>query len=267
MRAMQRLALALTFVLVSTSVHADSADPAEACADASEKGQLLKIKGKLAEARTQFLSCIADACPPVVRKDCGQFLVEVEAATPTVVFAARDASGDLTDVRVTASGALVAEKLEGKAITMDPGAYELRFESKGHLPITQKVVVREGEKNRLVSVTLEVDRPVVVVDSKPVPPPTAAWIAAGVGVVGLGAFTVLGLSARAEFSDLKDSCDSRCAEDDVDRVKRRALFADIGLVVGLAGAGVATWLFVDHARHTEVRAVARSNWVGLEGSF
>lgn len=253
---------ALALLLLAARAHAG---PAETCADASEKGQLLRIKGKLGEAREQFRACIDDACPVLIRKDCSQFLVEVEAATPTVVLAARDATGDLIDVRVTSEGKVIAEKLDGKAMPMDPGAYDLRFEAKGHLPTTQKVVIREGEKNRVVGVTLAVDKPEVVV--QPTPVPTAAWIAAGVGVVGLGAFTVLGLSARAQFDDLRDSCGSRCAEDEVDRVKRRAAWADVSLVVGLVGAGVATYLFVDHARHTEVRAVARGTWFGIEGSF
>lgn len=241
----------------------EPADPAEACADASEKGQLLRIHGKLREARTQFLACVKDACPAVVRKDCGQFLVDVEAATPTVVLAVRDEKGDLTDVRVTANGQVIADRLEGKSIAMDPGVYELRFEAKGHVSATQKVVVREGERNRVIGVTLATEQ--LVADAPK--PPVAAWVFAGVAVVGASAFGVLGLSARSQYRDLKDTCAPRCDEDDIDRAKRTAAFADVALVLGVASAGVATWLFVDHAKRAEVRAVARGSWLGIEAQF
>lgn len=257
--------LTLTLVLIGARAHAG---PAETCADASEKGQLLRLQGKLSEARAQFRACVDDACPPIVRKDCSQFLVDLEAAMPTVVLGAKDASGDLVDVRVKSAGKTIAEKLDGKAVAMDPGAYDLVFESPGHLSVSQRVVVREGEKNRVIAVTLPLDRPATPpTEPAKVGSATAAWVFAGLGVVGLGTFTVAGLSARAEFDHLKATCGSRCPEDDVTPIKRKALVADLGLAVGVISAGISTWLFIDHAKKTEVRAVATANWLGLVGSF
>jgi len=254
-------------VLVAASAHAETNSPANACADASEKGQLLKIKGKLRAARDEFLTCVKDACPPLVRKDCGQFLVDLESAMPTVVLGARDPNGgDLTDVRVLVDAETIAEHLDGKAIPMDPGVHKFRFEAKGRLAVEQTVVVREGERNRVVAVTLAPEG-----QDAPSPSsrgaPAAAWVATGVAFVGLGTFAVLGLSARAEFNSLEDRCGSRCPDDDVDRVRRRALFADIGLAVGLASAGVATYLFIDHANKPTVKPVLGAGFIGVMGAF
>lgn len=269
-------ALAIATALVSPSPRAKPAkpDPAEACAEASEKAQLLKIQGKLRAARAAFLECIADACPTVIKKDCAQFLVDVEAATPTVVVGARDTQGnDLTDVRVLVDGAPFLARLDPKAIPMDPGVYKFRFEAEGKVPVERTVVVREGERNRAVEVTLEP----IAKASAPLRadsgPPTLAWVTAGLGLVALGTFTVVGLSARSDFGDLRDTCGSRCAPDDVDRVRRKALVADVSLAVAVVSIGLSTWLFVDHARRgpkLDLRAGARPEggaFLGLSGTF
>lgn len=240
---------------------------ADACADTAEKGQLLKIKGKLREARRTFLECVKDACPPLVRKDCGQFLVDLESAMPTIVVAAREPNGgDLTDVRVLVDGELLTARLEGKALAMDPGVHKFRFEAKGRVTVEQTIVVREGERNRVIGVTLASDEvPATVVDKPSTP--VGAWVAASIGLAGFGTFAAFGLSARSEFNDLEKRCGTRCPESDVDRVRGRALVADIGLAVGILGAGIATYLFIDHARKVSVQPALGAGWLGVTASF
>lgn len=245
----------------STSTQSTSDD---ACADVSEKGQLLKIKGRLREARMTFLECVKDACPPLVRKDCGQFLVDLESAMPTVVVAAREPGGtDLMDVRVVVDGEVLTTRLEGKALAMDPGVHKFRFESKGRVSVEQTIVVREGERNRVIGVTLPTETANSVVE--PPGTPVSAWVATSFAIVGFGTFAAFGLSARSEFNDLEKRCGSRCPSNDVDRVRRRALVADLGLVVGVVSAGVATYLFLDHAKKTSVQVGA--GWVSLTATF
>jgi hypothetical protein len=263
-----RLAAFAIVSLLASATHAADKD-ADVCADLSEKGQLLKIKGKLREARDTFLECVKDKCPPLVRKDCGQFLVDLETAMPTIVVAAREPSGaDLTDVRVIIDGEVLTTRLEGKALPMDPGVHKFRFEAKGRVTVDQTIVVREGERNRVISVTLAPEADTTV-PPKPTPiepgPPVAAWIATGISVVGFGTFAAFGLSARAEFNDLEKRCGSRCAEKDVDRVRARALVADIGLAVGVLGAGAATYFFIDHAKKSSVQLGA--GWIGITATF
>lgn len=261
-----RLATFAVVLLLAGHTHAAEKD-ADVCADLSEKGQLLKIKGKLREARETFLECVKDKCPPLVRKDCGQFLVDLESSMPTIVVAAREpAGGDLTDVRVIVDGELLTARLEGKALPMDPGVHKFRFEAKGRVAVEQTIVVREGERNRVIGVTLvsdEVTTPKPGVE--PQSAPVAAWVAAGASFLGFGTFAAFGLSARSEFNDLEKRCGSRCPERDVDRVRGRALVADIGLAVGVVGAGLATYFFLDHHKKSSVQLGA--GWVGITASF
>lgn len=263
------LRAALLFLVLTATATAAAADTkGDVCADTAEKGQLLKIKGKLREARLTFLECVKDDCPPLVRKDCGQFLVDLESATPTVVIAAREPGGaDLTDVRVLVDGEVLTTRLEGKALATDPGVRKFRFEAKGRVTVEQTIVVREGERNRVIGVTLA---PEGVVVDKPIEStaPVGAWVATSIAVVGFGTFAAFGLSARSEFNDLEKRCGSHCATSDVDRVRRRAIVADVGLLVGVISGGVATYLFIDHSkRATPVSVQMGAGWIGITAAF
>ncbi|MGZ3478173.1 MAG: hypothetical protein ACXVCJ_26990, partial [Polyangiales bacterium] len=66
----------------------------------------------------------------------------------------------------------------------------------------------------------------------------------GIGVVGLVGFVGFGLSAKSQASDLRSSCAPACAQSDVDGVKRKALFADVSLGIGLVAIGAATYFFI-----------------------
>jgi hypothetical protein len=104
---------------------------------------------------------------------------EVSAQIPTIVFEVKDGGGnELSAVKVTMDGEVVAEHLDGSALTLDPGNHKFSFEAAGQPTTTQQILVHEGDKNRHVGVTLAsstaqpppVPIPVAVV---PVTPPMA----------------------------------------------------------------------------------------------
>jgi hypothetical protein len=218
----------------------------KACAAASEKAQSLRSEGKMIAARELLLVCARDVCPTVVRKDCSRWVAEVDEALPSVVVAAKDENGhDVTDAKVFVDDQPFADSLDGKAQPIDPGAHVFRLERQGK-QITEKVLVREGEKNRIVLIHLG---PPPKAEGAAPPPssrsvPAETWILGGVCVVGLVGFVGFGLSARSQASDLRSSCAPACAQSDVDGVKRKALFADVSLGIGLVALGAATYFFV-----------------------
>lgn len=211
------------------------------CIAASEEGQLLKVKGKLRAAREQLLACSDKACPGAVRKDCEAEIAALEIATPTVVFAAKDGKGhDLVDVRVSVDGEALVEQLDGKAVAIDPGAHDLRFEADGLPTLEKKVVVREGEKARVVLVTLEAPKP---------PPPkkepeseglhtpnTTTLVVGGAGAALLATAGVVGFVALQKRSSLYDRCGKAgtCTQDEVDSVY--GLYDISYVTAGLGGA-------------------------------
>jgi hypothetical protein len=126
------------------------------CAAANESAQDLRTAGRLREARASLAVCTAASCPGAIREDCAQRLKEIEAAIPSVVFVVRDSAGkDLSDVHVIMDGAPLLEKLDGAAVTIDPGEHHFRFESEGLRSAETSVIVREGDSNRQVRVILK----------------------------------------------------------------------------------------------------------------
>jgi hypothetical protein len=243
--------LLLAFSTATAPAFAD--DAKLACADAYHAAQFQRKNGTLRKARESLLVCASDKCPSILQPDCVRWLGEVEAAIPSVVFAAKGPDGkDVVEVRVSIDGEVVTDTLDGKAVVLDPGKHTIRFERPGEKPISQGILVREGEKARVVSAswakpdtTSETKTVVVTEAARPVSsnPKTAAWIFTGVGVVGLATFGTLALLASNRRQELRDQCYGHCNESDIDDVKRRFLFADVALGVGIVSLGVATALF------------------------
>lgn len=150
------LAVAAVMVVASTAAEAAAAD-VQACLASSEKGQRARASGKLREARESFLVCGSEGCPAIVRRDCAQWTSELTTALPTVVFGAKDKAGhDLFDVSVSVDGESLVTKLDGKAVFVDPGRHTFVFETAGASPVTETLLVKEGEKSRVVNVTFAI---------------------------------------------------------------------------------------------------------------
>lgn len=268
------VAIAAALLVVSTSGIAQ-AEPD--CPTASEEGQRARDQGKALEARDLFRICSKATCPGVVRKDCTKWLGELEESLPSIVIAARDGSGgDLTNVRVLVDGQEVATKTDGKSIPVNPGEHTLRFEAPRLPPKTETIVVRMGEKNRLVKVQLgetkaapppPVTPPVgppppekQPVEPPPSKPPILGYVLGGVGILAIGGFAILGATAKSDLDDLKapapTGCAPYCAQADLDSVKSRMLVADILLGTGAVALVVGTILVLTHGSGSSARTTA-----------
>jgi hypothetical protein len=177
---------------------ARAADPSTAdCLGASESSIKLRGDHKLREARARLLVCAAASCPDDVRSECERHVTEVNASIPTLVFEAKDAGGnDLTAVKVTMDGAVLAERLEGTAISLDPGEHAFTFEVAGQPPVQKSFVLREGEKDRRERIVFgETALPVVATPAAAAPAPATTispepsgspWKAIGLVTAGAG---------------------------------------------------------------------------------
>jgi hypothetical protein len=91
------------------------------------------------------------SCPIDIRDECTRHIRQIDAATPSIVFAGVDVSGrDTTAVAVTMDGELLTRHLDGRAIEIDPGEHTFRIEAAGQPTIERKLSIQEGEKNRYV---------------------------------------------------------------------------------------------------------------------
>jgi hypothetical protein len=248
----------LSLLAWSPSVQAE--DIQTECIAAADQAQVLRSAHKLKEARAELLNCARPACPTVIGTDCTQWLSEVDAVLPSVVIRAYYPSGaDAVAVRVLVDGELLANRLDGLALSVDPGIHVFRYELAGMRPVEQQIVAREGERLRALLVQFEPvlvtpdPQPVTNHDTRVDTGPSHAkrdamlrYALAGVGVVALGSYAYFGLRGLSERSDLAAGCGATrtCSNAQVDPIRTKFAVADISLAIGLVSLGVATWLFL-----------------------
>ena len=207
-----------------------AADPTTAdCLAASDASLKLGNDHKLRAERSQLLVCATSTCPADIRKECLGRVDEVNAQIPTIVFSAKDSSGaDLSAVRVTMDGEVLAERFQGTALSIDPGEHTFTFETAGQPPSMKKLVIVQGQKDRREVITFGTDQggtatPMAASPSTPPPNDSGgmgtqknlAIVAGGIGVVGLGLGTVFGVMASSQKNDAQSACPSNpCSTQD-----------------------------------------------------
>jgi hypothetical protein len=157
MTTLKRLGELLVGALVTlVSAHAGAQVTKGQCIQANTDAQTFRREGRFAEARKELEMCSSSSCPSLVSADCIKRLDELESAQPTVVFNVVDGAGrDLNEVKVTLDGAVLLDKLEGVAVGVDLGEHTLTFSAPNRPSVSQKLVFRQGEKSRIVRITME----------------------------------------------------------------------------------------------------------------
>lgn len=238
------------------------------CAQAYESSQESRASGQLQETQKRLSVCARAECPSFVQKDCARWLEEVDRELPSVTLRAEGLDAEAArQVRVTLDGQPIPNAFGGAPIALDPGRHELVAESAGRSRITRTIVAQQGVQSRPVS--LDFAPPPSAAASAAVAVDTGsagssmrpyAYVAWGLGAVGLGTFAVLGTMGRADERALKDDCQDGATSDpqavkpgtcylpDADNRKkiyeREFVLADIGLVTGIMGAAAGTVLFI-----------------------
>ena len=201
-----------TMLLLTCCARVAMAEPTtDECVDANTAGQSLRLHHRLLEARKPFETCASVSCPRIVRADCEKRLTELDHATPTVLLAAKDPTGDLPSVSVTLDGTPLATSARGEAVAVDPGEHRFVFASPGHEPLTRDVVVNEGDKVRVVSAEWDLppQRTVEVASASQAPPfplRPAGLITGAVGVLGLALGTFFGIGSYIAWGNVKNEC-------------------------------------------------------------
>jgi hypothetical protein len=244
------------------------ADEADVCVDAYEKSQVLMKpqsgQSSLLLARETLRTCMRSGCKDWMVADCSQWLSEVEARIPTVVFSARDTSGrDLAELVVTTvDGTSVASRLDGRAIDLEPGEHVFVFVAASGARLEKRVLVREGEKNQAVSAvfqdpTHEAKPPVTASHATAARTPAHEYVGygvAGVGVIGLGVGAIFGLRAIAkkeEANCVENVCDAPPMQEAVSAGR----IATVGFIAGgaLVAGGALILLFGSEASPVQGR--------------
>ncbi len=231
--------------------------------------QCEEASGRLASARQHWQEAadLADATNdrlnrgPVARKK----VAELDPKVPRLVV--RLAAGAPEGTTVQRDDVDLGSKVFGVALPVDPGPHVL-------------TVVAPGRASRKYSITAAVGENVVEVepgtpDAAPVSPapvapaqplapaatasspPSAshggvrplAWVALGLGVVGVGVGSYFGVDAMSKWSDAKNSCGTGCPDGSRARNERSdalsgATVSTVSFVVGGVGLAAAAWLLL-----------------------
>jgi hypothetical protein len=269
--------LVATATLSLMPVEARAADPTTAdCLAANNSSVDLRNDQKLRAARAQLLVCSSGNCPADIRKECLRRVDEVNAQIPTIIFEAKDASGrDLSAIKVTMDGQPLADRLEGTALSIDPGEHTFVFETAGQPALTKQFVIEESQKDRREPIVfgqpegtaalrgaapapspVDVQSPGAAIEASPTAASgerspalgtqqILAIVAGGFGVVGVGLGSAFGLIAISKKNDAENVCSNLCAtQSGVSKwsdAKTAAQIADVAFIIGglgLAGGAV-----------------------------
>lgn len=288
--------LALIGAAVSVAPPVMASDPAIGdCLLAAEASLKLRGEHKLRLTRTQLLVCSSPSCPSEVRQECMKRIDEVNAAAPTIVLAVKNGAGkELATVKVTVDGQVIADHLDGSALSVDPGAHEFTFESAGMPPLTETIILHEGEKDRRETVLLgggtgapsPSAAPTQGDESEPASTShassgstqrTIGLVTGGVGVAGLAVGTVFGILASSSWSSAKKDCPgfAGCtsqATDERSTAITDATVSTVGFIAGgvLAATGVVLYLTAPKSEATRVGRIgieARPGGLAIHGEF
>jgi hypothetical protein len=191
---------------------------------------------------------------------------------------------------VSVDGIAVTETLDGKSMAIDPGPHVFVFESVGKSRVEERVIVREGERNRLVAVvlhdsgvtprattepsaTLTPRTPAEPSAASTEPPQTSAepapaspsrrptipgYIVGGAGVAAIGVASYFWATGTGNVNDLRGGCGktSSCSQSAVDSAREKLVIGDVTAGVGVAAIGVGVYLIVAGLH----KAPAQTGW-------
>jgi hypothetical protein len=296
LRRITPFALAIaSSVVASKPLRAAPPKTAE-CLSAADRSLSLRNQHKLRDARTQLLICADASCPADIRKECVKRIDQVNASIPTIVFEAKDESGnDLTAVKVKMDDEVITEQLDGNAIPIDPGSHTFVVDAIGQPSVTRQLVIREGQKDRREEVQIHTqlstakapaDSPIHTATVEPPPQASAApehsglgaqrsaaLVLAGVGAVGVGVGVVFGLQSMSKHNQANDVCPAACADDTGvklwDDARSSGNISTIGFVIGAAGlaGGAVLWLTAKPSDKAKLGAGVGPGSLQLRGTW
>ncbi|HXX70208.1 MAG TPA: hypothetical protein VEK07_23715 [Polyangiaceae bacterium] len=138
-----------------------AADKPKATAACNTAGQYVhaahasEAAGHTAEAIDAYRSCAEQTGCGWLALKCDAKIKLLQGKLPTIVLVANDENGQpIADVEVRVDGILRTSKLNGVGLPIEPGLHELSFSAGSGVFATEKLMVVEGQHDRLVTITM-----------------------------------------------------------------------------------------------------------------
>lgn len=221
-----------------------SADDKATCIAAHAEGQTHRQAGHFEASRAALLTCSSEVCPPVVRKDCVEYLAELDRAQPSVIVTVVDRSGESTlGAAMSIDGKLHSSLIPPLAVRLDPGAHTISVQLQNYIR-EQNIVLSEGDRATRLVFRFD-DPPSSAHEGRDAREssvhgglPKAGWVFFGAAAAATVTGAVFGGLALSDGASLRESCGvtRSCERDDVDALHREARIADIAFGLGAAAA-------------------------------
>jgi hypothetical protein len=233
-------------------------------------------EGKTASAWGEF-TAVAVASKRAGRIDREQLARERAAALEKILsrltIKVDDGQKKSASLEVKLDGVLVRAEDWGVAKPADPGTHLVEASAPGKKAFASTVIIEATNDTKSVTLALEDVKPessppprrVEAPSSEPSAPSsrrTWSFIVGGAGVAVLGAGVVVGAVAVSKNNDAKALCapGTRCMDLNAVGLSHDAgtfaTIADVGVLVGLVGVGVGTYLFITSSPHAPTVHVA-----------
>jgi hypothetical protein len=237
----RRAVVSMTAILIGVTLLGRVASAAEPttleCLTAYEDSVPLKNNHQLRATRGKLVICSSESCPAEVRAECSRRVLEVDASMPTVVFEAKDVTGmEVVEILVKMDGDVLADRLLGSALPVDPGEHTFTFAAAGRPTVEKRLLILEGEKLRRERVELQaiaapraapaapltIAKPAAMEPNSPPPGArpslgrarTLALVLGGVGVAAIGVGALYGSIAMSRKAEAQAACPGQCADQD-----------------------------------------------------
>jgi hypothetical protein len=177
----------------------------KACVEAYTAAQEKEQSGHLRAAKEALVACARTACGKAIGRECTTRFSRLESIDiPSIVAHVTDDKGaPRTDVKVGMDGELLTSHIDGQPIPLDPGLHELSFIADGGLFAKEKVLIAEGQRGRVIEVSMKPGDPKEL--EKEVEAETAAAETAAAGAAGPNAEGVKGAVKRSPFVPSPDT--------------------------------------------------------------
>jgi len=238
-------------------------------------------EGRTATAWTEFTEALG-----IARKDDRPQRAEIaqqhiEALEPTLsrLVVQIPPASDLPDLEIKRDGTAIRRAAWGTAMPIDPGDHVIEAFALGKLPWKQTVTVPPKAETKTIAVPVLENAPVAPTPSastssgqmpgtfievrRSVNP--AAWVAYGIGALGVGAGTYFGLRAMSDQRTADDNCpQDKCVNRTGTSANANAIkwanISTVGFGVGALGIGLGTFLLLSRGT-TTIPSTAASPWI------
>src|SRR6266542_14583 len=136
------------------AAESDARADQQTCSRSYDAAQQLKKNGAYLSARKELVTCVKE-CPPAIERVCTEWFDGLERLVPSIVVHAQAAGEDRSDVKIEVDGKPLVDKIDGRAIDVDPGQHEFTFTLMGYPQVKKHVVLHEAEQLRVVNVTFD----------------------------------------------------------------------------------------------------------------